>query len=59
MTLAYNPQSGRAFGDRRRWSAVTFDAAAEKIMSAGYTDTRNPVCPTCRERKSNAGACAC
>lgn len=37
----------------------TFDAAAEAIMSAGYSDRRNPVCGRCWERKSNAGACAC
>lgn len=58
-TVAYNPASGRAFGDRRMWAAVTFDAAAEKVMSAGYSDKRNPVCGSCWERKSNAGRCAC
>lgn len=56
---AYSPASGRAFGDRRMWAAVTFDAAAERIMTAGWTDSKNPVCTRCWERKSITGACAC
>lgn len=37
----------------------SFDATAEAIMAAGYSDKRNPVCPKCWERKSNSGRCAC
>lgn len=55
----YNPASGRAFGDRRMWAAVTFDAAAELIMSGGWTDRRNPVCSECHMRKAVSGACGC
>jgi hypothetical protein len=44
---------------RRRPALNTRDAQAEQAISQGYTLTRNPVCPDCREQTSITGQCAC
>lgn len=56
--LRYGVRPPANFGSAQN-TRYSFDAAAEAQMSAGYSDKRNPVCTTCWERKSNAGACAC
>lgn len=35
------------------------DAAAEAIMSRGYTKKHNPLCSTCNTQKSRSGSCFC
>lgn len=35
------------------------DAIAEKTLSGGYSNERNPVCPECHIRKSCNGSCGC
>jgi hypothetical protein len=42
-----------------RTRRATADEEAEQVMSQGYSPTRNPVCPTCREQTSATGQCQC
>lgn len=35
------------------------DAQAEKIMAAGWSRRRNPICSSCYVAKSNNGSCGC
>jgi hypothetical protein len=35
------------------------DKAAEKILTAGYTKKRNPICSSCFSQKSTSGSCNC
>lgn len=36
------------------------DAQAERAMNPhGYSNKRNPICPSCFSQKSNTGACGC
>lgn len=35
------------------------DAQAERIMSAGWSKKRNPICSGCFSQKSTSGSCNC
>lgn len=40
-------------------SQAALDAQAEKIMSAGYKRSRNPICSSCFTARANNGSCGC
>lgn len=44
---------------RCKVSSDVLDAAAQKILTGGYTNKRNPICTSCYVRKSNSGSCNC
>lgn len=56
--IRYGVKPAANFGSEMA-GRFSFDATAEAIMSAGYSDKRNPVCGRCHERKACNGACAC
>lgn len=60
------PRTGpaiHALGSLKGWPGGSqppqgiLDAQAERIMSGGYNNKRNPICPKCYVRKANNGEC--
>lgn len=52
-------REGNFPGGRNKLPEFVLDAIAERQMSGGYSNKRNPVCPNCHVRKANNGSCSC
>jgi hypothetical protein len=57
------PSAIHALGTLKGWPGggqppqKILDEQAEKVMSGGYSNKRNPICPRCYVRQANNGSC--